>query len=56
MELGAERMLRKMLKKHEKHPVGRPSEKRLHNETVISPTLEDQGIGKTQSTRWQKVG
>ena len=48
-------MIEEMMKKHE-HPVGRPSEKRLYDETVIAPTIEDQGIGKTQLTRWQKVG
>jgi len=37
------------------HSVGQPSDKQRHDETVIASTLEGQGIGKTQATRWQKV-
>ncbi len=41
-----------MLKEQEKHP---PGPDRLHNVTDLPPTLEDQGITKIESHRWQQV-
>jgi hypothetical protein len=46
-------MLERRTGEMEKHPAGRPPENRSHDVTDLPPTLEDLGISKMQSHRWQ---
>jgi ParB family chromosome partitioning protein len=54
IKLRAERKAGEMLAAMEKKPAGRPSENRSHDVTDLPPSLEDLGIEKMQSFRWQR--
>lgn len=54
IKLRAERKAGAMLAAMEKKPAGRPSENRSHDVTDFPPSLDDLGIDKMQSSRWQK--
>ena len=43
-----------MLKEQVQHQRGKPSKERLHDITVF-PRLEDLGIAKHESHRWQQI-
>ena len=55
IKVRAERRAGQMLAEMPKHPAGRPSVNRSHDATDLPPTLDDIGINKTQSSRWQKL-
>jgi len=52
-KLRAERKAGKMLAAMEKRPPGRPAENRSHDVTDLPPSLDELGIDKMQSSRWQ---
>jgi len=54
IKIRAERRAGELLKEQIPHEGGRPEKKQLQNATVSQkPKLEDLGIEKTQSHRWQ---
>ena len=56
IKLRAERRAGELLAAMAKHPAGRPSENRSHAATdFLPPRLEDLGISKGQSSRWQAI-
>jgi len=56
IRIRAERRAGDMLKDMEKHPPGPiPVRDRLHDATDLPPRLEDLGISKSQSSRWQLI-
>ena len=56
IKLRAERKAGDMLRDTEKHPPGPiPIKDRCHDATDLPPRLEDLGISKSQSSRWQKI-
>ena len=50
----AERKAGAMLAKMEKHPPGPDKEDRSHDVTDLHPSLDDLGVTKMQSHRWQR--
>lgn len=54
IKLRAERKAGEMLAAMEKKPAGRPAENRSHDVTDLPPSLDDLGIDKMQSSRWQR--
>lgn len=57
IKLRAERRAGELLKKQDKNEGGRPPENQSHRATGSSkpPTLEEVGINKSQSSRWQQI-
>jgi hypothetical protein len=56
IRIRAERRAGDMLKEMEKHPPGPiPVKDRLHDATNLPPRLDDLGISKSQSSRWQAI-
>jgi len=56
IRIRAERRAGDMLREMEKHPPGPiPLKDRLHDATDLPPRLEDLGISKSQSSRWQAI-
>jgi len=57
IKLRAERRAGEILKEQDKNEGGRPPENQSHDATSYSkpPTLEDIGINKSQSSRWQQI-
>jgi len=53
IKIRAERRAGELLAKMEKHPAGRPSVNRSQLATDLLPKLEDLGISKSDSSRWQ---
>ena len=54
IKIRAERRAGEMLQERERHPPGPPKEDRSHDGTHLQPPrLEDLGITKNQSSRWQ---
>ena len=54
IKLRAERKAGEMLAAMEKKPAGRPSGNRSHDATDSPPSLDELGIKKSQSSRWQQ--
>jgi hypothetical protein len=55
IKLRAERRMGEMLKQTKKNKGGRPEETGIYPDTGLPPTLEEIGISKVQSSRWQAM-
>lgn len=55
IKLWAERKAGELLTMMPKHPAGRRTINRSHDVTDLPPTLEEIGIGKMESSRWQAI-
>lgn len=54
IKIRAERKAGEMLRERKKHPPGPERKDKLHDVTYL-PKLEDLGIEKIQSSRWQNI-
>lgn len=55
IKLRCERRIGEMLQETPKNEGGRPSQNKSQDATTLSPTLEEIGITKSDSSRWQKI-